>query len=892
MALKSGTELGNYEILSLLGKGGMGEVWRARDQKLGREVAIKTLPEEFAKDEERLARFEREAKLLASLNHPNIATIHGLEEHNGTRFLVLELVEGDTLRDRLARGPIPVQESLRLALQIAEALEAAHEKGVIHRDLKPANIKVTPDGKIKVLDFGLAKAVVTDTAREEAVTQTLTTVGETRDGVLLGTPAYMSPEQARRQAVDHRSDVWTFGSVLFEILTGSTLFEGPTVADTITGILSREPDLTQLPLNIHPGVRQLVRLCLSKNPKGRWQAMGDVRLEIQEVLRDPDALTIQPVRAARPGARGVTAYALAGVVLAFVAAAVGWYARPQPPQAAGPVIRFDYELPEGQVLDPNLRHPLVAVSPNGERIVYVANSQLYLWTLEQGAATPVSGIVDGPVDPAISPDGMWIGYFSRVDGQIKKVSVDGGAPFPLADVAPPYMGASWNVEDTIVYADRQGVLRVSAAGGDPQLIVPAQRGETLSAPWLLPDRESMLLTVETFPSSANSGIVVLSLESGDRKLLVQAGLDGRYLPTGYMVYTAGDVVYAARFNLATQELGARAVAVMEDVLNTGRASYSIGHGGTLAYLPGETTGYSGVVSWLGGEGGEVTALIEESRSYRYVRLSPAGDRLAALIRDENGVSNVWIHDVGSGTPLQLTDDARPKGSLAWSPDGERVTYSSDEHIYLQRTDGTEPAELLWTHDEAVGGMNWSTDGNHLAFDTATSLLTETGDIWVFSPDAGTALRFTETDDVEAAPAFSPDGRWISYVRRDTGGNRVWVAPHPGPGPGRQISTVSGGVQGGWSAWSEDGQALYYRGIGPNFEKIMTVSVETGVDFTRREPQVLFDLPSSSTVWDLHPDGEQFLVLRNIAIRGIDRQNARINVVVNWFQELKERVPVR
>ena len=274
MALKSGTELGNYEILSLLGKGGMGEVWRARDQKLGREVAIKTLPEEFAKDEERLARFEREAKLLASLNHPNIATIHGLEEHNGTRFLVLELVEGDTLRDRLARGPIPVQESLRLALQIAEALEAAHEKGVIHRDLKPANIKVTPDGKIKVLDFGLAKAVVTDTAREEAVTQTLTTVGETRDGVLLGTPAYMSPEQARRQAVDHRSDVWTFGSVLFEILTGSTPFEGPTVADTITGILSREPDLTQLPLNIHPGVRQLVRLCLSKNPEGPMSGNG------------------------------------------------------------------------------------------------------------------------------------------------------------------------------------------------------------------------------------------------------------------------------------------------------------------------------------------------------------------------------------------------------------------------------------------------------------------------------------------------------------------------------------------------------------------------------------------------------------------------------------------
>ena len=274
VAIVKGTRLGNYEILSLLGKGGMGEVWRARDTTLGREVAIKTLPEEFARDEERLARFEREAKLLATLNHPNIAAIYGFEEHDGTPFLVLELVEGDTLGDRLKGGAIAAEESMRLALQIAEALEAAHQKGVIHRDLKPANIKVTPEGKVKVLDFGLAKAYRSELAGEEAVAETITALGETRDGQLLGTPAYMSPEQARRQAVDHRSDVWTFGSVLFEILTGSTPFKGPTVADTIAGILEREPDLNKLPRNIHPGVRQLVRLCLSKNPKRRWQAMG------------------------------------------------------------------------------------------------------------------------------------------------------------------------------------------------------------------------------------------------------------------------------------------------------------------------------------------------------------------------------------------------------------------------------------------------------------------------------------------------------------------------------------------------------------------------------------------------------------------------------------------
>ncbi len=890
VAIVKGTRLGNYEILSLLGKGGMGEVWRVRDTTLGREVAIKTLPEEFARDEERLARFEREAKLLAALNHPNIAAIYGFEEHDGAPFLVLELVEGDTLADRLKGGAIAAEESMRLALQIAEALEAAHEKGVIHRDLKPANIKVTPEGKVKVLDFGLAKAYRGALVGEEAVAETITALGETRDGQLLGTPAYMSPEQARRQAVDHRSDVWTFGSVLFEILTGSTPFKGPTVADTIAGILEREPDLDKLPRNIHPGVRQLVRLCLSKNPKRRWQAMGDVRLEIEEVLEDPTGLTLERVAARGPVGRRVATYLVAGLALALVAVALTSYLRPLPLSEPGPVIRFDYQLPEDQAFNPNLPYPLVAVSPDGGRIAYVANSQLYLWNLEQGDSLPVSGTMDAPLDPVFSPDGVWIAYFSRTDGQMEKIAVDGGAPIPLSDVDPPYMMASWNGNDTIVYGQRQGVMSVSANGGEPELIVAANQGETLSAPWFLPDGQSMILTVRTSSGSANSEIVAYSLESGERKTLVQGGLDARYLPTGHLVYAAGDVLYAAPFDVATLELSTDAVAVMEDVLNTGSASYSFGEGGTLAYLPGETIGYGGVVSWRDKEG-EVTTLMGENRSYRFVRLSAAGDRLAALIRDQNGVDNVWVYDVRSGTPLQLTDDDRPKGALAWSSDGEWVTFSSDAHIYRQKADGSEPPQLLWTHAESVGVMNWSPNDRFLAFDTATSLLTETEDIWVFSLDEGTATPFTETEDVEAAPAFSRDGRWISFVRRGTGGNRVWVAPHPGPGPGRQVSTVTGGVLGGWSTWSRDGQQLYYRGIGRNFEKIMVVSVETDTDFTRGEPRTFLDLPSSSTVWDLHPDGERFLVLRSVAIRGIDEQNARINVVVNWFEGLKERVPV-
>ena len=887
MTIVKGTRLNNYEILSLLGKGGMGEVWRARDLTLGREVAIKVLPEEFSQDEERLARFEREAKLLASVNHPNIAAIYGFEEHNGARFIVLELVEGDTLADRLKSGAIPAEESMRLALQIAEALEAAHEKGVIHRDLKPANIKITPDGKVKVLDFGLAKAYRGGSEGEESATETISALGATRGGMLMGTPAYMSPEQARRQAADHRSDVWTFGSVLFEILTGVTPFKGATVADTIAGVLDREPDLDKLPRDIHPAVRQLVRLCLTKNPKRRWQAMGDVRLEIEEVLEDPSGLTVELFARRQPVGRRVLTYGMAGVALVLVAVALVPYLGTGPSPDPGPVIRFDYELPEGHVLNPSLPYPLVGVSPDGATIAYVANSQLYLWNLEQGDARPVSATADAPADPIFSPDGSWVAYFSRADGQIKKVAVDGGAVLPLGDVDSPYLMASWDGNDAIVYAQRQGVMRIPANGGESELIVVARPDETLSAPWMLPDRKSVLLTVRT---SVGSVSVAHVLESGDRKTLVQGGADARYLPTGHIVYTAQDALYAAPFDVTTLDLTGVAVAVVEDVLNSGSASYSFGDGGTLAYLPGETIGYRGALSWMDGAG-ETTPIVGENGSYRFVRLSPDVDRVAALIRDQNGVDNVWVHDIRSGTPLQLTDDDRAKGSLAWSPDGERVTFSSDEYIYRLRVDGSEPAELLWTHDEPVGAMNWSSDGSFLAFDTATSLLTQAGDIWIFSERARIATRLTETDDVEAAPAFSPGGDWISYVRRDIGGNRVWVAPHPGPGPARQVSTVTGGVQGGWSAWSEDGRALYYRGIGPNFERIMAVAVETETDFTRSEPRTVLDLPSSSTVWDLDPEGERFLVLGNVAISGIDAENARINVVVNWFEELKARVPV-
>ncbi len=440
-----GTQLGTYEILSPLGKGGMGEVWRARDQKLGREVAIKTLPEEFAQDEERLARFEREAKLLASLNHPNIAAIYGLEEHEGTRFLVLELVEGDTLAERLKRGAIPVEESLKLALQIAQALEAAHEKGVIHRDLKPANIKVTPDGKIKVLDFGLAKAFMGDGSDANLSHSPTLSMQATQQGVILGTAAYMSPEQARGQEVDRRADVWAFGVVLFEMFAGRGTFDGGTVSDVLAGVLAKEPQWNTLPLNLHPRVRLLLERCLEKESKDRYGDISDARVDIQKVLADPEGVIVQPVAEvgqAVPASKLPWVVATLGLVV--VASVAVWYLKPAEPR---PISRFSHVLPEGQRFT-NVGRPLVAVSPDGSHIVYVANSQLYLRSMDELEAHPIPGTDEIPTNPFFSPDGQWIGYWSQTDAQLKKIAISGGAAIPLADIVNPF-GASWGTDDTI-----------------------------------------------------------------------------------------------------------------------------------------------------------------------------------------------------------------------------------------------------------------------------------------------------------------------------------------------------------------------------------------------------------------------------------------------------------
>ena len=565
-----GKTLAHYEITSAIGKGGMGEVYQATDKKLARSVAIKVLPEQFASDAERVARFEREAKLLASLNHPNIAAIYGLEESEGTRFLVLELVEGQTLSERLVRGPLPVQESLELALQIAEALEAAHEKGVIHRDLKPANIKVTPEGKVKVLDFGLAKAYAGTAVGDETVLETLGEGTESGKGVLLGTPAYMSPEQASRQPADHRSDVWSFGCVLFEMLTGKVVFKGNTLSHTIAAVLEREPDFDALPNNLNPAIRRLLERCLEKNPNRRWHAIADVRLEVEAALAGPGSGV--PASDSKPQARPILSYAVAILITALVAIPLAWYLRPVRPEPRA-VTRFEFDLPEGEGETPEtlFRPSILAMSPDGSQIAMVRGDGLYLRSMDELQAR-VLPATQGEVvlDPFFSPDGRWVGYFSPNDGQLKKVPVGGGEAVFITEVTGFTGNPSWSLDDSILYVQggivdgRIGrrIMRVASNGGNPDRLVE-RPGAPLFAPTMLAGGRSILFATVSSAGDQIS-VVVRSLESADEKVLFTGGPNFDFLAAGYLVYQLEDDVVARWFDPETWALG-RPVPLLQGV---------------------------------------------------------------------------------------------------------------------------------------------------------------------------------------------------------------------------------------------------------------------------------------------------------------------------------------
>jgi serine/threonine protein kinase len=640
-----GQNLSHYTLVGKIGKGGMGEVYQAKDQKLGRNVAIKVLPEEFARDTDRVSRFEREAKLLASLNHSNIAAIHGLEESDGTHFLVLELVEGNTLSDRIKAGPIPVEESLKLALQIAEALEAAHEKGVIHRDLKSANIKVTPDGKVKVLDFGLAKAFAGEHGEVNLSHSPTLSEAATMQGVILGTAGYMSPEQAKGKSVDKRADIWAFGVVLFEMLVGRQLFSGETVSETLAAVLMKDPDFSLLPPNLHPRIREMLTRCLEKDPKNRYSGISDARVDLQKVLAGSGDVFVPPftVEEPREKSRRMLLWASITVILIILAGTVVWKLRtPAPPR----VIRFDYEVPEERQFG-DLRMTHLAVSPDGGRMVYAATEGLFLRTIDELDTRLVSGTKNS-TEPFFSPDGQWIGFYDVADGQLKKIPTSGGAPVVLCDAATT-LGAGWYADGTIIYSDMAaGILRVSANGGVPELLVK-QEELFLASPQLLPGGKTLLFG--HVKSNMECDIVVQSLESGERKILFP-GATPRYLPTGHIVYGVENNLFAVPFDANTLETTGSPVSVIQGVFRVGPGNvphYAVSDGGTLVYMPGGIgLASQNVLVWADRDGKE---LFYRS-GYTAMAVSVEADPIFRL-----------------GTPKKLFE--KPYSAWDISPDGRR-----------------------------------------------------------------------------------------------------------------------------------------------------------------------------------------------------------------------------
>ncbi|HEV8612423.1 MAG TPA: protein kinase, partial [Gemmatimonadales bacterium] len=636
-----GRQLGCYQVLSLLGAGGMGEVYRARDTKLGREVALKVLPEVFAQDPERLARFRREAQVLASLNHPSIGAIYGLEESDGLRVLVLELVPGKTLAELLSDGPLGVEEALRIGSQIAEALEAAHEKGTIHRDLKPANIKVTPEGKAKVLDFGLAKAFAADRPGADLSGPPAVSEAGTGEGLILGTAGYMSPEQARGKPVDKRTDIWSFGCVLYEALTGKRAFAGDTVSDTISRILEHEPDWRALPETTPPSIRVLLRRCMEKDPRRRLHDIADARIEIEDALTTPDR--IEPASAAAGriprGWRPALLWGLTCLVVGAITASIAlWKVKPPPPPA--PVSRLTIALPPGERLA-GLEQPAVAVSPDGTRLAYLATQgggapQLYLRAMDSLESKPISG-TEGAANPFFSPDGQWVGFFAG--GKLKKVSMSGGAAVTLANAAFP-RGASWGSQGIIVFAPSQvsHLQQVSEAGGAPQALTRLEKGEIAQGfPEFLPGGKAVLFAASiTFTNWTNAQVAVYSLETGERRNLIQGGTSPRYARSGHLVYAQGGTLMAAPFDPERLVLTGAAVPVVESVrqsVSSGGAHYSLSATGSLVYVPGGIQATQRRLVWVS-RGGAEQVVAAPAHEYRNPRLSPDGRQVAVAVEEQ------------------------------------------------------------------------------------------------------------------------------------------------------------------------------------------------------------------------------------------------------------------
>jgi serine/threonine-protein kinase len=898
-----GSKLGVYEITALVGKGGMGEVYRGRDTKLKREVAIKILPEEWARDTDRISRFQREAEVLASLNHPNIAAIYDVQEAEGSRFLVLELIEGETLADRIQRGPIPVNEALNIAKSICEALEAAHEKGIVHRDLKPANVKITPDGKVKVLDFGLAKSMENSPASVTLSNSPtlVNSMAATNAGIIIGTAAYMSPEQARGRKADVRSDVFSFGCVLYEMLTGRRAFQGEEVSDILASVLAREPDFTALPPKVTPQIRKLLQRCLEKDPKRRGQSAGDLRIEIEDALAGP---ADQVATAASPPVIGnVTLAVIAAAAIVAFGITIFLWAPWHKAMPAAP-LRLSSELGADVGLAASVPgNSALALSPDGSMLAFVGAkdgpAQIYIRRLEQLQASPIAG-TSGASSPFFSPDGQWLGFFA--DGKLKKVSVTGGAAVTLAD-APTSRGGSWGEDGNIVFHPNPqgGLLRVSSAGGKAEPLTKLEQGEvTHRWPQVLPGAKAVLYMSSGAGGAAenNSDIVVQSLSSGTPKVLLR-GYHPQYAASGHLLYINAGTLFVAPFDLNRLEVTGQSLPAVERVsaqVASGAAQFAVSQTGAFTYLPGQSTGNESPILWLTRDG-KTAPLRTMPSNWSNPHFSPDGQRLAIDIFSGN--IDVWIYEWMRDTLTRFTFDPGNDQKPVWTPDGKRIVFVSDRakgqiNLYWQRADGTGEVQRLTESSYPQVPSSFHPSGKYLAFNEATPK--SNNDLMILPVEGdetsgwkpGKRSVFLSTPANEQEPMFSPDGRWIAYISDESGRNEVFVRPFPGPGGKWQISTTGGAE----TSWSRTGHELLYRA--PDNRIMVASYTAEGDSFKADKPrlwseQAVLPLPRQRT-FDLHPDGERIVAAVPTSVR--EEKLDKVTLIFNFFDELRRIAPAK
>jgi serine/threonine-protein kinase len=866
----------------------MGEVWRARDTRLGRDVALKVLPEAFTADAARVARFEREAKLLATLSHPGIAAAFGFERFDGVALLVLELIPGPTLRDRLQRGPLAVPEALTVARQIAEALEAAHEKGIVHRDLKPSNVKLSADGRVKLLDFGLAKSLEVH-EHDAEVSNLSTETSPTEAGAVLGTAPYMSPEQVRGHAVDARADVWAFGCVLFEMLTGRRAFAGETGSDVIAAILEREPRWDLLPSGLPPVVLALLRRCLAKDPARRLHHIADARIEIEEAVAEPGPAPASRVRR-REAAAGI---AMSAALLIAAGAWVGM--RPGRARTA-PRMRANIAVPPFAQLHGEVDSAsTLALAPDGSHLVFPVSGRgipsFFTRPLDRDTALPIVG--SRGYGAFFSPDGAWLGYqFDRV---LMKIPPQGGTAVPICD-SIGIRGASWGDDGNIVFGNfKQGLSVVSADGGTPRPVTSLGPGEHSHRwPHMLPGSQSALFTVQTPSGRQDEGrIEVVSLRSGQRQTLVKGAGFGRYLPTGHLLYATFGTLYAVPFNLERLKITGPAVALIDNVRmsssGTGMVYLDVSATGLLVYATPYHHPARRLLVWVDRQG-NVTPVTDERRTFAsndgcmgaVPRLSPDETQITVTIAEHNGVDvDVWVFDIRRGGWTRVTT-AHNGQAAVWAPNGRLALSAGLLDVYVKDAPHREPRRLTESSGwENVSG--WTPDGKVLAFslqDPETQF-----DIWTLAVDEvpPRPKLFVATPYNEGGAVFSRDGRWVAYASYESGRSEVYVRSYP---DGQQQTMVSG--DGGENPmWSRDGRELFYR----NGNAVLAVPVTTGAQIRVGRPQQLFagkfgrSSPFNPAPYDVSSDGRFLMVLEDQ-----EADPPRLVVVPDWFEELRAAVP--